>query len=104
MDCGEVQRLWVKGLGYVSDKHVYKFKDFSDFHQHSDLSSINKITKFNCNNILNQQTISSLKNKISEDSKVFYFIKNPRLTNIYIYLDSLRTENLLIQDLRKKPE
>tara|TARA_R100001377_G_scaffold84586_1_gene68477 strand:- start:602 stop:1201 length:600 start_codon:yes stop_codon:yes gene_type:complete len=30
MDCGEVQRLWVKGLGYVSDKHVYKFKDFSE--------------------------------------------------------------------------
>ena len=30
MDCGEIQRLWVKGLGYVSDKHVYKFKDYSE--------------------------------------------------------------------------
>ena len=65
------------------DNSLDKFKDFSDFHEHSDLSSINKITKFNCNNIFNQQTISSLKNKISEDSMVFYFIKNPRLTNIY---------------------
>ena len=30
MDCGEIQRLWVKGLGYVGDKHVYKFKDYSE--------------------------------------------------------------------------
>lgn len=65
------------------DNSIEKFREFSDFHEHSDLSAINKITKFNCNNILNQQTILSLKNKISEDSKVFYFIKNPRLTNIY---------------------
>ena len=30
MDCGEVQKLWIKGLGYVGDQHVYKFKDFSE--------------------------------------------------------------------------
>jgi len=26
----EIYRLWHRGLGYVADKHVYKFKDFSE--------------------------------------------------------------------------
>ena len=26
----EIQRLWVKGLGYVASEHVYKFKDYSE--------------------------------------------------------------------------
>ena len=30
MDYGEVQKLWVKGLGYVADKHIYKYKDYSE--------------------------------------------------------------------------
>ena len=25
-----IQKLWVKGLDYVSDNHVYKFKDYSE--------------------------------------------------------------------------
>ena len=65
------------------------FKDYSDFHEHSDLSAINKVTKFNCSTILNQQTITSLKSKISEDSKIFYFVKNPRLSNIYRICENL---------------
>ena len=30
MNCGDIQKLWVKGLGYVGDKHIYKFKDYSE--------------------------------------------------------------------------
>ena len=30
MNYGEVQKLWVKGLGYVADKHIYKYKDYSE--------------------------------------------------------------------------
>jgi hypothetical protein len=30
MNYGDIQRLWVKGLGYVSDRHIYKFKDYSE--------------------------------------------------------------------------
>lgn len=26
----DIYKLWNKGLGYVADKHVYKFKDFSE--------------------------------------------------------------------------
>ena len=26
----EIQKLWTKGLGYVADEHVYKFKDYSE--------------------------------------------------------------------------
>ena len=38
-----------------------KFKEFSDFHEHSDISSLNKIIKFSCNEIINRQTIIGLK-------------------------------------------
>jgi hypothetical protein len=30
MDYGEVQKLWAKGLGYVADNHIYKYKDYSE--------------------------------------------------------------------------
>lgn len=30
MNYGEVQKLWVKGLEYVADKHIYKYKDYSE--------------------------------------------------------------------------
>ena len=30
MDYGQVQKLWAKGLGYVADKHIYKYKDYSE--------------------------------------------------------------------------
>lgn len=30
MDYGKIQELWVKGLGYVSENHIYKFKDYSE--------------------------------------------------------------------------
>ena len=30
MDYGKVQKLWAKGLGYVADNHIYKYKDYSE--------------------------------------------------------------------------
>ena len=60
-----------------------KFREFADFHEHSDISSLNKIIKFNCGDIINRHTINGLKEKIPIESKISFFMKSPRLSNIY---------------------
>lgn len=72
-----------KDFNLFYENSTEEFKNFSDFNEHSDLSAINKILKFNCANIINQQTSSLLKDKVAEDTRISFFIKNPRITNIY---------------------
>lgn len=65
------------------DDSLDVFKKFADFHDHSDLSTINRITKFNCTNILNKHTVDNLKIDLSEDSIIFHFLKHVRISNVY---------------------
>ena len=79
-----------------------KFKEFSDFHEHSDISSLNKIIKFSCNEIINRQTIIGLKEKIPVDSRISFFVKNPRLANIYRICEYLAKINKMQDNVAAK--
>ena len=89
-------------FNFFFDNSVEKFKEFSDFNDNSDISSINQIIKFNCNNIINQQTSNLLKDKTQENSRISFILKNPRLINIYRICEYLAKINKMPDNIAAK--
>ena len=89
-------------FNFFYENSIENFKNFFDFNEHSDFSSINKIIKFNCSNIINRHTSTLLKDKIPETSSISFFIKNPRLTNIYRICEYLAKINKMPDNVAAK--